>query len=250
MLDKNGKQIEAGNYLQIIGCKVKNDNYIYIVDKQYSENSYCLYKVNQNGTQSQMKYNIYFLDNKHDSEKQVTIIEQDQLKQAMQEVKAFVNGITNNEVIHSFTRATEQKAEIGLIVHFTKRVLLVGHTNKICGKYEITNIYPNGRVCMHLLGQRGEKVADNANGYYQFLPIHLNFKAEVMQQLFDENYIEILERQTTTKGEAKQQEQEQVEVIETAPQAQEQPTEAETETQEQLTGRKRASGVELTRDKM
>jgi chemotaxis protein histidine kinase CheA len=231
MLDKNGKQIVEGQYLQVIGCKTKGDNSVYIVNKQYDNGECCLYKVLQNGELSQTKYNIYFLDNRHDKEKQVTIIEKGQLKQAMQEVKAYINGITNNEVIHSFTRATEQKAEIGLIVHFTKRVLLVGHTNTICGQYEITNIYPNGRVCMHLLGKLGEKVADNANGYYQFLPIHLNFKAEVMQRLFDENYIEILERHTITKGEAKQQQQEQTEEI--AQQAQEQPTETKTEAQEQ-----------------
>ena len=45
MTDKNGIAIEQGQYIQIIGAKVKNDNGIYIVDQKYSEDSFCLKKV-------------------------------------------------------------------------------------------------------------------------------------------------------------------------------------------------------------
>jgi len=37
MTDKNGITIEAGQYIQVIHAEVKNDNGIYIVEKQYKE---------------------------------------------------------------------------------------------------------------------------------------------------------------------------------------------------------------------
>ena len=77
MTDKNGITIEAGQYIQIIGAKVKNDNGIYIVDRKYSENSFCLKKVKQNGEKANAKYNIFFLDNnsiKRNSEMIYTVI--------------------------------------------------------------------------------------------------------------------------------------------------------------------------------
>ena len=205
MTDKNGIIIEQGQYIQIIGAKVKNDNGIYIVDYKYSEDSFCLKKVKQNGEKANAKYNIFFLDKnsiKRNSEMLYTVIAKDQLKAAAKEVSAYLKGKTANEKVYTFTRTAEQEVKQGLYIHIKKPVLFVGHINNVGGTYEITNIMDNGRVCLHLIGAKGEQIADNANGYYQFTPIHLNLKAETMKQLFNDGYIEILERHESTKGEA------------------------------------------------
>jgi hypothetical protein len=204
MTDKNGITIEAGQYIQIIGAKVKNDNGIYIVDQKYSEDSFCLKKVKQNGEKANAKYNIFFLDNnsiKRNPEMLYTVIAKDQLKAAAKEVSAYLKGKVATEKVYTFTRTAEQEVKQGLYIHIKKPVLFVGHINKVCGTYEITNVMDNGRVCLHLIGAKGEQIADNVNGYYQFTPIHLNFNTDTMKDLFSENYIEILERHESTKGE-------------------------------------------------
>jgi|GEM_PF-310365 len=204
MTDKNGIAIEQGQYIQIIGAKVKNDNGIYIVDQKYSEDSFCLKKVKQNGEKANAKYNIFFLDNnsiKRNPEMLYTVIAKDQLKAAAKEVTAYLKGKVASEKVYTFTRTAEQEVKQGLYMHIKKPVLFVGHINKVCGTYEITNIMDNGKVCLHLIGAKGEQIADNVNGYYQFTPIHLNFNTNTIKQLFSENYIEILERHESTKGE-------------------------------------------------
>jgi hypothetical protein len=203
MLDINNKQITEGQFLKVIGCKTKNDNGIYIVNKQYEKGDYCLYKVLQNGEVSKTKYNIYFLDDKHDKEKQVTIITKEELKQAAKEVKAYIDGKTAKETIYTFSKAENQTLEglqEGQIIHFIKCVQWQGHINSQRGKYIISKI-ENGSFRLHLLGAKGGEIADNMNGYYQFTPIHINLTSETIQQLFDEDYIEILERHVSTKGE-------------------------------------------------
>ena len=204
MTDKNGITIEQGQYIQIIGAKVKNDNGIYIVDYKYSDNSFCLKKVKQNGEKANAKYNIFFLDNnsiKRNPEMLYTVIAKDQLKAAAKEITVYLKGKTASEKVYTFTRTTEQEVKQGLYIHIKKPVLFVGHINKVCGTYKITNVMDNGRVCLHLIGAKGEQIADNINGYYQFTPIHLNLKAETMKQLFNEGYIEILNRTESIKGE-------------------------------------------------
>jgi hypothetical protein len=205
MFDLNNKEIAEGQYLKVIGCKVKNDNGIYIVNKKYSEDSFCLYKVLQNGEESKTKYNIYFLDFKRDKDRQVTIISKDELKQAANEVKAFVDGVTSNELVYSFTRTAEQEVKEGLYVKFIKHILLTGHINSFAGTYEIDKIDKENRMCLHLVGERGEKVAYNVNNQYQGRPIILSFKNATVQKLFSEKYIEILERHESTKGEQKKE---------------------------------------------
>lgn len=200
MLDNNGKLIVQGQFLKVTGCKTKGDNSIYIVDKQYEKGDYCLLKVTQTGDISKSKYNIFFLDEKHDTAKQVTIIEQNQLKQAAKEVKKYVNGLTANEMVYTFIKTEEQEIQIGLYVNFLKSALLRGHINSISGMYEIENVTAEGKVQLHLMGKKGERIADNINGYYQFQPITLYFNANVMQQLFTENYIEIMARTVAVKG--------------------------------------------------
>lgn len=204
MNDKNGIAIEQGKYIQIIGTKVKNDNGIYIVDHKYSEDSFCLEKVKQNGEKANAKYNIFFLDNnsiKRNPEMLYTVIAKDQLKAAAKEISAYLKGKTANEKIYTFTRTAEQKVKQELYIHIKKPVLFAGHINKISGTYEITKIMDNGRVCLHLIGARGEQIADNVNGYYQFTPIHLNFNTDTLKDLFFDDYIEVLERHESTKGE-------------------------------------------------
>lgn len=204
MTDKNGIIIEQGQYIQIIGAKVRNDNGIYIVDHKYSDDSFCLEKVKQDGEKANAKYNIFFLDNNainRNPEMIYTVIIKEKLKAAAQEVSAYIKGKTANEKVYTFTRTAEQEVKQGLYIHIKKPVLFVGHINNVCGTYEITNIMDNGKVCLHLIGAKGEQIADNINGYYQFTPIHLNFNTDTMKDLFFEDYIEILERHESTKGE-------------------------------------------------
>lgn len=212
MLDINNREITEGAYIQITGCKVKNDNGIYIVDKKYdNREEYCLLKVKQDGTQAKTKYNIYFLNERNDMEKRVTMVNREDLKKAAQEVKAFLSGVTASEIMYTFSNANNQTLEglqVGQAIKFVKRVQWRGHMNSQSGTYIIKKI-ENGGYRLHLLGAKGGEIADNANGYYQFTPIHLNLKADTMKQLFDESYIVVLDRHETTKGEQAQKETEQ-----------------------------------------
>lgn len=208
MFDINNKEITEGAYVQIIGCKVKSDNGIYIVDRKYEgREEFCLYKVKQNGEQAKTKYNIYFLNERTDKEKQIKIIAREELKHAAKEVKAYIEGRTAAETIYIFSVAenqTLQGLKEGQAIKFVKRVQLRGCLNSYSGTFLVTKI-ENGDCRLHLLGAKGDKIADNANGFYQFTPIHLNFKADTMQKLFDENYIEVLDRTESTKGEMEQE---------------------------------------------
>ena len=208
MVDVNNNQIEEGNFLCITGCKVKNDNGIYIVNKQYENGEYCLYKVKQDGNEAQTKYNIYFLNDRSDKDKTVKVVSKEELKNAAKEVKDYLNGVTGSEVVYSFSVSDSQTVEQGKYLYIKKAILLNGHTNQFCGNYEIEKVYDNGGVFLHLMGKRGEKVASNANGYYQFTPINLKFSGETVKQLFEEGYIEILERSSTTKAEIKKENKE------------------------------------------
>jgi hypothetical protein len=207
MLDINNKEIQAEQFIRVTGCKVKNDNGIYIVDREYSERitkEFCLKKVLQNGELSETKYNIFFLEDrayKKNPDLQVKIITKEELKQAAQEVKNYISGITAQEKIYTFVTAAEQEIKEGKYIKFVKSVLLRGHINRFSGTYEITCISKDGAVSLHLIGAKGEQIAYNVNGYYQFTPIILSFNKKVMDQLFAENYIKIMERQETTKGE-------------------------------------------------
>lgn len=206
MTDKNGVTIEAGQYIQVIKAKVKNDNGIYISESRYTADSFCLKKVKQNGEQANTKYNIFFLDQnsiKNNPDMVYTVITKEQLKQAAKEVKAYIDGKTAKETIFTFSKAENQTLEElqeGQVIHFVKCVQWQGHINSQRGKYIISKI-ENGSFRLHLLGARGGEIADNMNGYYQFTPIHINLTSKTIQQLFDEDYIEILERHASTKGE-------------------------------------------------
>ncbi len=206
MFDINNKPITEGAYLVITGCKVKRDNGIYIVNTQYEKGDYCLYKVKQDGTEAKTKYNIYFLDEKRDPEKFVKIVSKEELKAAAKEVKAYINSLTAAEVVHTFTPSSVQEVAEGKYIKFKKSVTLRGHINAFSGTFAIEKVYENGGVYLHLMGKRGEKVASNMNGYYQFTPINLKFSGDTMKQFFDENYIEVLERTSKTKAEIKAEE--------------------------------------------
>jgi len=204
MTDKNGIAIEQGQYIQVIHAKVKNDNGIYIVEKQYKENSFCLKKVKQNGEKANTKYNIFFLDKNSISRNPdmiFTVITKEQLKQAAKEVTAYIKEETAKQKVYTFVKAEQQEVKQGLYIHFVKHVLFKGHINKVSGTYEITNVFSDGRICLHLIGKKGEQIADNMNGYYQFMPIHINFTAETVKQFFTDGDIEIMERIESTKGE-------------------------------------------------
>ena len=116
-----------------------------------------------------------------------------------------MNGVTGSEVVYTFSVSDLQTVEQGKYLRIKKPILLNGHINQFTGRYEIEKVYDDGGVFLHLIGQRGEKVASNVNGYYQFTPINLKFKGETIKQLFEEGYIEILERTSKTKAEIKEE---------------------------------------------
>jgi len=130
-----------------------------------------------------------------------TVITKEQLKQAAKEVTAYIKEETAKQKVYTFVKAEQQEVKQGLYIHFVKHVLFKGHINKVSGTYEITNVFSDGRICLHLIGKKGEQIADNMNGYYQFMPIHINFTAETVKQFFTDGDIEIMERIESTKGE-------------------------------------------------
>ena len=211
MFDINNKEIAEGQYLKVIGCKVKNDNGIYIVDRQWDQKeSFTLLKVLQNGEKSETKYNIFFLEDrayKKNPDLQVKIINKDELKQAAQEVKAYINGVTAGEKVYTFIKSEEQETKEGKYIKFVKRVLFSRHSNTIGGvTYYIERVFPDGGVYLHLMGKKGEKIAGNINGYYGFTPINLKISAKSTKQLLDDGSFLIMERQESTKGEQKKEE--------------------------------------------
>ena len=119
MKDINNVELKEGMFLKVIGCKVKNDNSLYIieVDQNTNENyttrdCYILHKVNANGTESKAKYNILFIDKwLFEKNPDVKIEVVTDLKQAAKEVKEFLNGITASEKVYSFTDAESQTLE-------------------------------------------------------------------------------------------------------------------------------------------
>lgn len=230
LVDKNGNKVVEGCYIRLIGCNVKNDNGIYIVETDYNTNEnvrthdeYLLEKVNTDGTKSKAKYNLFFLDGvnpqKKDKNLDFEVVSLENLKKARKEVSDFLKGITAGETVYTFTDSevkTAEELKKGMIVKIVKPLLLKGHINSFRGSYIVKSATSEG-FTLHLLGKKGKEVASNFNlytmqeSYYQGQPVTLKFKAEVIQQLFDENYIIVQERNETTKGELKQAEQSQKE---------------------------------------
>ena len=245
LVDKNGNKVVEGCYIRLIGCNVKNDNGIYIVETDYNTNEnvrthdeYLLEKVNTDGTKSKAKYNLFFLDGvnpqKRDKNLDFEVVTLENLKKARKEVSDFLKGITAGETVYTFTDSevkTAEELKKGMVVKIINPLLLQGHINRFKGSYIVKSVTSEG-FTLHLLGKKGKEVASSFNcytmqeSYYQGQPVTLKFKAEVIQQLFDENYIIIQERNETTKGELKQAEQSQKE---------EQKTETEETTTEIIT---------------
>ena len=218
MKDINGIELKEGMFLKVIGCKVKNDNSLYIieVDQNTNENyttrdCYILHKVNANGTESKAKYNILFIDKwLFEKNPDVEIEVVTDLKQAAKDVKNFLNGITASEKVYSFTDAKGQTLETltaGQYITFKKRLHLQGRMYAFAGTYKLDHIANHGEniYSLHLVGVKGETVAYNVNNQYQGRPIQLSFKEKLMKEIFNEEYITIQERIETTKGESQKE---------------------------------------------
>lgn len=218
--------MEEGNYVKVIGFKVKNDNDIFVVKHKYKEGEYCLYKVTQNGEESKVKYNIVFLKEKHfnDPELIIEVITKDELKRAKKEVNNYLKGITNDEKVYSFNEIEGWEIEKGSYFKVIKSIQLTSsiysvpkNTIYICSH---KNEYG---YTFHMLGKKGEPLSTyNASATNKIL---LNFNNKLVQQLFNEKYIVKVERIEQTKGEVETNNSEEPEQIESVeqPEAQEQP---------------------------
>lgn len=214
MKDINGIELQEGMFLKLTGCKVKNDNSIYIIavdqntNEQYTKsNCYILHKVNANGTESKAKYNLLFIDKwLFEKNPEVKIEVVTDLKQAAKEVKEFLNGVISIEKVYSFIDADNQTLKTltaGQYITFKKRLHLQGRMYSFSGTYKLDHISNHGEniYSLHLVGAKGETVSYNDNNNYQGRPIVLSFKEKLMNQLFNEEYVTIQERTETTKGE-------------------------------------------------
>jgi len=200
MVDTTGKVIVEGAFVKITGCKVKNDNGIYIVDKEYDrKDDFCLLKVLITGELSNTKYNIFFLNNRELAKNEnisVEVIAKEQLKQANAEVKAYLQGVTAKEKVYTFTPGNESSQYIKIIkpIHFTSR--LYGLT----GTYIIES-KDDKRINFHLIGAKGEKISNNVNNNYQGRDIIFSLKIDLYYRLLNEGYFVFLNRNESTKGE-------------------------------------------------
>lgn len=199
--------LSIGNYVKVTGFPVKNDNDIFIVTNQYSNGEYCLHKVKANGEQSKTKYNILFLNQKHFNNNSLKIeaITKEQLKQAKKEVKNFLNGITEKEIIHSFTTTNKAEIKQGACIKVIKPFNLTSSMYAVPKGfiYECTSEGDEKtNFLFHLLGKRGEKLSTyNASATNKIL---LGFKPATVRKLINENYIIVVDKITQTKKELKE----------------------------------------------
>lgn len=211
--DVNGIELKEGMFVKVTGSKVKTENDIYIVavdqnvnEQYYKEDAYWLHKVKLNGEESKTKYNLLPINGvthkRPTTNLKIEVVTD--LKAAKKDVKEYLNNVESKEIVNQFTESKTTNIEVGKVIKIKKHVLLKGHINKISGDYEITSI-KNDMVTLHLLGKKGDKVAINSNNYYQFTPIILNFKIDMVELLFKEYDAVLLERIQVTKGELKEQ---------------------------------------------
>ena len=202
MEDINGKTIAKGAFIKITGCKVKNDNGIYVVDTEYDvKDDFCLLKVLITGELSNTKYNIFFLNKRVlGSNKNicVEVVEKEQLKQASVDVKAYLRGVTASEKVYTFEPGDENSKFIKII----KAVHFVGRLYGLTGTYMIES-KDKKRINFHLIGTKGEKISFNSNNKYQGQDIIFSLKIDAYKQLLSEGHFKFLNRIESTKGEQK-----------------------------------------------
>jgi hypothetical protein len=198
MLDINGNTIAEGKFIKITGCKVKNDNGIYIVDKQYDgKDDFCLHKVLISGALSKTKYNIFFLNERvlaKDDRIIVEVVKKEQLKQAAAEIKSYVNSVTAKEKVYTFTPGDVNSRYIKIIkpIHFRRRIY------GLTGTYELKR--GNDKVCLHLIGAKGEIVSPNINNRYKESDILLSLDTTAFNRLVSDGNIAFFDRQESAKG--------------------------------------------------
>lgn len=188
---------------------VKSDNDIYIIHNIYKDGELCLYKVKLNGTESKTKYNILFLKEKHFNDNSITIEVlngvQD-LKRAKKEVNDYLNGVTAEEKVYSFVDTDKKEVKQGTFIKVIKSIPLniSIYSVPVGDIYECTTeATEKANYLFHLLGKRGEKLSTyNANGFNKIL---LGFRPSLVEKLFAEGYIIMVDRIEQTKGELTQQ---------------------------------------------
>ena len=116
MLDKNGKEIKAGDIVKVSGAYFKKDNGLYFVEQDGTNEAYMshdeitIYKINRNGKISTGKYNLNFFPLNHycsDRRKNAEAYEHDK-KHCTIEI---VDGVDRTEVLERFENEVCQSEE-------------------------------------------------------------------------------------------------------------------------------------------
>lgn len=196
--------LKIGDYLKVTGFKVKNDNDIFVVNAQYENEEYCLYKVTITGEVSKSKYRILFLKPKHftDSSISIEILPgKEALKQAKKEVNDYLKGITQTEIVYSFVDLEGQRLNKGGYIKVTKPISLVSSIYSIPTGTIYTCTHKGDEktnYTFHMIGKKGEPLSSyNASGFNKIL---LAFQPKTVKTLFNEGYIVLVDRIEQTKG--------------------------------------------------
>lgn len=194
--------LSEGQYLKILGCRVKNDNGIYVIAKKYGEGSYCLHKCKTNGEKAKVEYGIFFLDEKtfvRDPDISIEFVSKEQLPESQKEINNYLKERFTNEIIYNFIPGTTQSKFLQVVktIHLTNRLNSI--YNCI---YEIVGVR-DGRYDLHLIGKKGNKVSYNINNTYQGRPIILRMRKSDIERLVAEAKVVYVDRVESKRGEQK-----------------------------------------------
>ncbi|MFL1672497.1 hypothetical protein [Paenibacillus dendritiformis] len=199
--------LKVGQYVAIYGFEVKNDNDIYVVKNDYGNNSYCLYKVKLNGEDSNVKYRILFLNERHFNNPDIVIKHLngiEELKQAKKEVNAFLKGVTDNETVISYTPADSNELTHKGVIKIINPIPTTKSIYKMPKGYYQIELLNNDRVVFRRLGKKGQVLSSLTDTYNM-----ITFGLETVKQLMNEGYIIIVNKYETTKGKIKKQQKDQ-----------------------------------------
>ena len=195
----NNLELKEGMYISVIGMNVKNDNGLYMVKNDYSiKDKYavygqrvCICKVNLNGEKSKAKYSLNFINEdsflKNDDLKIKVVTD---LKAAKKEVNQYMKEREGNEKIISF-KETDKKMAKGSFIKFKK-----DYAFGMCGEHHTgTNsiwkvVNCSNRLEIIELGKKGQEISTG---------LHYYLNEKCLEQILNENYIVVLEKQEILK---------------------------------------------------
>jgi len=198
------KGLYEGTFVKITGMKVKNDNDIFVVDSDYRikdkyaicKDERCLHKVKLNGEQKTSGYNIVFLNEKtlrRNPEIKVEIVTD--LKQAKKEVNDWLKGIRNEEMVVSYEKSENQTITKDCYIRFVKGLKFGFFGDKYIREDSIFKVGECEKTLyIKRIGKQGQELSslDSSNTY--------NFSENLYKRAMEENYIEVVEKIETKKG--------------------------------------------------